>query len=181
MIDQYAYRLGLSMKPTPFYFTGSTGPAPSGNIANVEEFKKSIVLVHNDIRAKHEAPPLRWDDKAAKAAQQWAEELAKSGDLRHGNYEGMGQNLFYSVGPEVPPSKVVDYWYSEIRNYDFDRPHFDPSTGHFTQVVWASTDGIGVGVVHGKDRKMYVVANYTPPGNVQGGDNFRENVKPMTI
>ena len=162
---------------TPVIFTASTGSG-SGK-ADYEEFKQAIVSVHNDLRAKHGSPALRWDDRAAKAAQQWAEELAKTGDFRHGNYEGMGQNLFYNVGPEIPAQKVVEYWYNEIRSYDFNNPGFDENTGHFTQVVWAATEGIGIGVKLANDRKMYVVANYTPPGNVQGGENFRNNVRPL--
>lgn len=158
--------------------TATSGSAGSDK-GDYEEFKKEIVLVHNDIRAKHGSPALRWDDRAAKAAQQWADELARTGDFRHGNYEGMGQNLFYNVGPEIPAQKVVEYWYGEIRHYDFNRPGFDENTGHFTQVVWADTEGIGIGVKVANNRKMYVVANYTPPGNVQGGDNFRNNVRPL--
>ena len=55
----------------------------------------------------------------------------------------MGQNLFQKtvVGStlEVSGEEVVDSWYSEIRNYDFNRPGFSPATGHFTQVgVWCA-------------------------------------------
>lgn len=49
------------------------------------------------------------------------------------------------------------------------------STGHFTQVVWRDTEEMGVAFAkHGN--KLYVVANYYPPGNYQG--RFNENVPP---
>ena len=132
--------------------------------------------VHNSFREKHGAPPLAWDKDAAKAAQEWADTLFKSNTLKHGHHEGMGQNLFSSLGADTTAQQVVQFWYDEINQYDFDRPMFTPGTGHFTQVVWVGTTGIGVGVASA-DRKTYVVCNYVPPGNVTGGDNFSENVK----
>ncbi|KAJ7377239.1 hypothetical protein OS493_030050 [Desmophyllum pertusum] len=49
--------------------------------------------------------------------------------------------------------------------------------GHFTQVVWKATTHVGVGLkkIVNSDGKTetYVVARYSPPGNVNGqlGDN----------
>lgn len=40
-------------------------------------------------------------------------------------------------------------------------------TGHFSQVVWAASAKLGVGVST-KDGKVILVANYTPPGNFSG-------------
>ena len=72
--------------------------------------------------------------------------------------------------------KTVEMWYAEISKYHYNRPGFSSSTGHFTQVVWASTTAVGIGrAVNGSS--TYVVANYVPPGNVQG--RFEQNVKPV--
>ena len=46
-------------------------------------------------------------------------------------------------------------------------------TGHFTQVVWAGSRKLGVGVSC-RDGKVLVVANYDPPGNF--GGQFLKNV-----
>lgn len=44
------------------------------------------------------------------------------------------------------------------------------------QVVWIGSTHIGVAsAVQGNT--VYVVANYTPPGNVVGPENFSANVK----
>ena len=89
---------------------------------------------------------------------------------------GMGQNLAYKTGAELTAQEAADMWYNEIQNYSFDNPGFSSSTGHFTQLVWAETTHIGVGrKVSGNT--TYVVGNYTPPGNVQGRENYERNVK----
>ena len=47
-------------------------------------------------------------------------------------------------------------------------------TGHFTQLVWKSSEKLGAGMAFNNDRtKVYVVARYSPPGNYEGqyGDN----------
>ena len=49
---------------------------------------------------------------------------------------------------------------------------FTAATGHFTQVVWKSTTGLGCGFNAGC--RMYV-CNYSPPGNFLG--QFDANVQ----
>jgi uncharacterized protein YkwD len=157
--------------PNPEVRSHRSGSPPKGGI------KQEIIDVHDTFRDKHGAPHLVWDKEAGKAAQEWAEALLRANTLKHGNHDGMGQNLFSSHGASVTAQQVVQFWYDEIKQYNYNSPMFTPGTGHFTQVVWASTTGIGVGVAS-EDRKTYVVCNYVPPGNVTGGDNFRQNVKP---
>ena len=52
----------------------------------------------------------------------------------------------------------------------FDR---NVGTGHFSQIVWAASAKLGVGV-SSKDGTVIVVANYDPPGNFRG--KFIKNV-----
>ncbi|CAF3889267.1 unnamed protein product, partial [Didymodactylos carnosus] len=59
----------------------------------------------------------------------------------------------------------------------YDKPGFSMSTGHFTQVVWRASNRLGVGAAianNGAWKKLYVVANYAPPGNYLG--QFQQNV-----
>ena len=71
--------------------------------------------------------------------------------------------------------KATQDWYDEIKYYNFNRPGFSSQTGHFTQVVWKKSTRLGVGIgFSSDDRKVYVVTNYSPPGNFQG--QFGENV-----
>lgn len=134
-----------------------------------------MVRAHNVYRAKHDSPPLKWSVEAAKKAQSWAEKLADTGTLQHGNHDNMGQNLAYKGGAEYKGQEVVDNWYSEESNYNYDNPGFHGKTGHFTQLVWRATTHIGVGrVVSGA--KTYVVANYSPAGNITNAGQFKQNV-----
>ena len=143
-------------------------------MASQDQFTCDVITAHNQYRAKHNAPPLKWSSKAAMVAQRWAEQLAKMNKLQHGDHEGMGQNLAYMSGKPMTGQEATDMWYNEIKDYDFSNPKFTPGTGHFTQVVWAGSTEIGVGKAT-NGRQTFVVANYCPPGNYQG--QFKENVK----
>ena len=46
--------------------------------------------------------------------------------------------------------------------------------GHFTQLIWASSCDIGIGIARSRSGKVMVVANYRPPGNITG--QFKKNV-----
>lgn len=66
--------------------------------------------------------------------------------------------------------------YKEVCNYDFSNPSLSDSTGHFTQLVWASTKQLGLGWEMGKDDNChYVVGRYFPEGNIE--TRLEENVK----
>lgn len=68
-------------------------------------------------------------------------------------------------------------WYDEIKFYNFNQPKFSAETGHFTQVIWKNSQQLGVGLAYTNDqRSVYVVAQYTPPGNVL--NVFQSNVLP---
>lgn len=126
---------------------------------------------HNKQRAQHGSPPLAWSSLAAARAKGWAETLAESGTLEHGNYKGFGQNLAYKMGAET-----AEMWYQEVEQYDFNRPGYQNGTGHFTQLVWAATTHMGAAKVVCGNRS-YVVANYSPAGNVANETQFEQNVK----
>lgn len=50
-----------------------------------------------------------------------------------------------------------------------------PPAGHFTQVVWKGTKELGVGLAT-DGHKIYVVAQYRPPGNMNMPGHFADNV-----
>ena len=72
--------------------------------------------------------------------------------------------------------QATQQWYDEIKDYNFAR-NSGPNTGHFTQVVWKSSQELGVGRAQTKDGKWLVVANYLPAGNFIG--RYGDNVFPV--
>lgn len=47
------------------------------------------------------------------------------------------------------------------------------------QVVWKGTTKMGAGIASNGRGSNYVVARYLPPGNVVGGSQFADNVRPL--
>ena len=138
------------------------------------------MLAHNDFRSKHGVDPLQWSSQCAEKAQEWADQLAKMGRLQHRREDNMGQNLAYmstSNPDSVTGKQLVQMWYDEIKNYNFKAGQFGMNTGHFTQLVWASTTAVGAGVARTAKGQIFLVANYSPPGNVVG--QFQDNVFPI--
>ena len=73
----------------------------------------------------------------------------------------------------------MENWYNEIKMYDPSWYGSDPprdsykSSGHFMQVIWKTTERLGVGIeLNGT--AFFVVANYDPHGNFFSTD--KENV-----
>jgi uncharacterized protein YkwD len=130
---------------------------------------QTIVKKHNRFRAKHHAPPLKWDKTLARYAQKWSNKC----EWEHSNGP-YGENL----AMDYPTwSSVVDGWYGEVKDYNYNNPGFSLDTGHFTAVVWKSTTKIGCGVKTCRDKKIYT-CSYAPFGNVMSNNNeyFIENV-----
>lgn len=102
------------------------------------------------LRAKHGAAPLTWSTELAADATNWAEYLASSNKMEH-DYEklgekGVGENLAWltPVKPKCSQSgqtncykcsQIIDTWYKEIKNYDFNAgKSTQGSIEHFVQV-----------------------------------------------
>lgn len=165
-----------------------------------------VLEAHNDWRARHQAPPLAWSADLARYAQAWAETLVTSypGRLLHSQdgargrpeaqalgYGGWGENLHWSSAliwsdgrreprRDLTAREVVDAWAGEVQWYDFETtrcaPEADPGCGHFTQVVWLSTQRVGCGRAFGADGSQVWACSYDPPGNYDG--EYRTNVLP---
>lgn len=82
---------------------------------------------------------------------------------------------FCIVGYELTGAGATQMWYDEIKDYNFDNPGNFGSTGHFTQVVWVASREMGVAKAGEGAGTQYVVARYSPAGNLMG--HYPENVK----
>ena len=114
------------------------------------------------------------------SAQNWAEYLAEYDVFQHSPTLKYGENLamFYNTGltNDEASDLAVKMWYEEIDKYNYSDPRFSMKTGHFTQVVWASSKMIGTGIAR-SNRFIYVVTQYYPYGNVYS--QFQNNVFPL--
>lgn len=144
-------------------------------------YQKDMVLRRvNGLRAAHGATAVVFDEVIGGVASSWADVLTKSGAFEHSDSR-YGENLAWlssatkKDGDDCTDSvfRAIDLWYSEVRNYNFDKPGYSATTGHFTQLVWKGSKRIGLGVGVGGG-KIVVVMNFDPPGNFLNA--FDENV-----
>ena len=146
-----------------------------------DKFKREFLDRHNQLREESGVPDLVLDDSINQFAQEWADEIASSGDFEHRPNNSYGENLYEHGGRKEPSGdQTVQRWYDEIKYYEDyfgEEPDMDTfkKWGHFTQVVWKNSARVGVGCAS-SGRKFYVVGNYDPAGNVEG--EFADNVLP---
>ncbi|GAQ91167.1 hypothetical protein KFL_007380020 [Klebsormidium nitens] len=93
----------------------------------------------NDIRRRHGAPALVWDDALARCAQDWANRK----QFVHSTDRQYGENLAKVWSFEPDMRTAIDWWAKEMDLYDYERPGFNNKTGHGTQIVWKNTRKIG--------------------------------------
>ena len=153
------------------------------NKSNISEQDILLSLeVHNKAREDVGTPPLKWSVKLANDAQKYAEYLARRnrGLLHSSSRNGQGENLYmwYTTGNtnssniSTHPCEDASYaWYNEIKYYRYKkvRKHrIGPKVGHYTQMIWRSTEELGIGWAVSKTGKVYVVARYYKAGNMIG-------------
>ncbi|XP_018798318.1 PREDICTED: repressed by EFG1 protein 1-like [Bactrocera latifrons] len=150
-------------------------PPPKPITISQADFEKACLEAHNKFRAMHGTPPLSINPNLTQVAAKWAQNLAKRQKMEHSPNGKYGENIYYSSGQQVTPDMPAKMWYDEIAKYDFAKSVFNPYTGHFTQLIWRDTKQVGVAYATSGE-KVWVVANYDPPGNVNGF--FKDNVPP---
>lgn len=138
-----------------------------------------ILEAHNMYRKMAGVPSLEWDTGLASVAQ-----AHSANCLFEHSKKGYGENLIMgNYNEPTDLAKAVTMWYGEICYYDFTKPGFSLSTGHYTQVVWKGTRYVGCGYTECKNgvkpfnkyQAGIMVCEYYPPGNVL--TLFDDNVK----
>lgn len=126
------------------------------------------ITVHNEWRAKVNTPPLVWDKDLAKTALKWAKQLKKEGcAFKHSRTNGLGENLFMGTTGFYSPTDVVNSWGNEIKDYNYDKNSCSGVCGHYTQIVWQTTERVGCAKIECDGMDIWV-CNYDPPGNWVG-------------
>ena len=147
------------------------------------KFIEDALAAHNDLREKHNSPPLILSPALSTLAQNHSEFLAKENKLLFSNNmlngEKIGENLF--VGNKNDNGEeVTSFWYKGNKKYNFrnikDNDFNDIEINNFTQLIWKNTKEVGFGFSYDKKGNFYVVANYFPCGNIEG--QYQNNVLP---
>ncbi|CAH1773109.1 unnamed protein product, partial [Owenia fusiformis] len=144
-------------------------------------FEKNILRRHNELRACHEnTPPLKWHKAMATRALIYCKTLERTGAFAHSPSSKRqkplaGENLWRSrssysqrSGMNEMGNKAAQSWYDEIEDYNYNEPGFSSATGHFTQLIWETTEFLGCGIAEGKHGRWYsytVCCQYSLPGN----------------
>lgn len=165
---------GYAPPPAPYPVYPAEPPPPRyvgrGGFAPEVGARAAFLRVHNDARAQVRVAPLRWDPDCAAAAQDWADQLAqRDRGLVHSGNPQYGENVWAGSGRDFSPADAASAWLSERRNYDggpFDQSNIN--AGHYTQMVWSRTTGVGYGIARSARGTIYIVADYAPPGNLLG-------------
>jgi len=138
---------------------------------------EALLKIHNKARKEVDVPPVKWSNKIASYAQEWADQIAETGEIKHRPPTGKwarkyGENLAFHESVV----EGAELWYAEIKDYtpgtpiprDFSRF----KAGHYTQMVWKKTKEIGAGkaVIRQGPFKglLAIVCNYNPAGNFVG-------------
>lgn len=144
----------------------------------------TVLAAINRLRKYHGTPPLQWSDECAHYAQRCATACQEGGRQQHcflmtdTTGRRMGQNIYCAMeGVKQDVEGVLEAWYQDVGNYDFQFPGYQLGTGNFTALVWHDTTHVGV--AKSQDGRFYA-ANFWPRGNVVGRANgakeFEQNV-----
>ncbi|XP_072042763.1 GLIPR1-like protein 1 [Amphiura filiformis] len=150
----------------------------TGTIVHFTQAEKDAILNrHNELRGQVSPPAqdmkyMYWDDNEANEAEQWAAACTA------GHNRG-GQNMWGNSGSlGSPPGGVraTNGWHFEYNWYNHDANSCSAICGHYTQVVWSTTNKVGCGAAFcpkvvdsytGKTHSNWwiVICNYSPGGN----------------
>ena len=136
-----------------------------------DEEIKMIIDAHNYWRKDvGVSEKLEWSDDLAKVAAKWAVALKNKGcAFEHSQDNSFGENLFKGTAGHFSAKYVVDAWASEKAFYNYNRNKCKPGEmcGHYTQIVWKTTERVGCAKVVCDGMDIWV-CNYDPPGNWVG-------------
>ncbi|KAF8098342.1 hypothetical protein N665_0268s0011 [Sinapis alba] len=148
------------------------------NRARKAKQAREFLNAHNIARASSGVPPLGWEKGLARFADKWAKQRKSDCSMQHsgGPY---GENIFwYREKKTWWSERVVMKWFEERFNYDSktNTCASGKMCGHYTQIVWRDTTGVGCARVKcDEGRGFLVVCEYNPSGNYEGESPFDQN------
>lgn len=149
---------------------GTGGGGGGGGEGGEPDGMAGMLAAHNAVRAGVGVPDLVWDDALAVVAAEWSASLSARGCILEHDYSSpYGENLYWSTF-ESTPQQVVDAWASEVEHYDYGSNSCaaGEQCGHYTQLVWSTTERVGCARVVCGDGAEIWMCDYDPPGNYVG-------------
>lgn len=135
------------------------------------KFAHSALMAHNELRAKHGAPPLRWSEILAGRARLYADDVVK------GEHQFLPSdfNLCRRTGGTAIDSafNAVAGWYAGGSSFDARDKQLTPEAFAYALILWRSTTHVGMNL---DESGRVVTAVYYPPANLEGP--FAANVLP---
>lgn len=139
-------------------------------------FEHTLLDEHNAERIAKDVPALVWDEKLENEAREWAIRLANDGAMYHSTYEARnkaGENLWAGSAGRFSAADMMRTFLDE-RQY-FNTGEFPKvattgkwqDVGHYTQIIWASTERVGCAIETG-GAFDFLVCRYWPSGNMVG-------------
>ncbi|EGF81884.1 hypothetical protein BATDEDRAFT_31495 [Batrachochytrium dendrobatidis JAM81] len=152
-------------KPAP-----PPGPKPrKGGNTGIGAVEKSCLDAHNYYRAMVGVPPLSWSTTLQNIAQRYAQELMGN-PLKHSSLRTYGENLDRMTGATLTCEHAMETFFNEYQHYSGERIFVNAQFekyGHYTQLIWPSTNSVGCGMAN-DGHEWNFVCEYYPPGNYVG-------------
>ena len=133
----------------------------------------AILAAHNKLRAELGVPPLRWSDRLAQGAAQWARTVATRNQLQYSGQPGVGENIGVAWGTQASLPQMLSIWAKEKMLFQpgvfphVSRDGSETSVLHYTQMIWRNTTEVGCGTADNGNTN-FLVCWYAPEGNYIG-------------
>jgi hypothetical protein len=151
-----------------------------GSIGLDTNFDSRLLAAHNRERTAAGLAPLGWDEGLAADAEEWAAELAATGEFEHSaddEDDPQGENLWEGTRASFTPEDMVGMWIEEKKHFkpgifpDNSRTGDLEDIGHYTQLMWRDTGRVGCAKRSNAENDV-LVCRYAAAGNVIGERPF---------
>ena len=136
-----------------------------------------MIAAHTQARRQYGVPPLVWDDRLASDAAVYAARLSRTNRFEHDKQAGrnprQGENLFMGTRGAYSYADMIGLLVEERRYFrpgrfpDVSRTGSIWHVGHYTQIVWPTSQRVGCATASNRSND-YLVCRYLPAGNVYG-------------
>jgi uncharacterized protein YkwD len=155
-------------------------PMLNANLGRLDNFEERTLAAHNRERAALGIGPMQWDERLARDAQAYADQLTRIGYLIHSpddESDPQGENLWAGTRGYYNAENMVGLWVAEKKYFKQGVFPNNSTTGsfedvgHYTQLTWRNSARVGCAVAQGRGDD-FMVCRYSEAGNVMGERPF---------